>query len=476
MTEPPAARPAVPGTAHGAVAAPAAGGPLFRRYQRLMEPVYRRLDPASADWARAADVWFYTTPAGRIFNVLMIALIALTAWGLARLSIPVSLAVGLAIALWLSLMATALAPWLQPDRYRGRRLWRSVAVGALSTILGLAVGAAVGGAHRAYAGGADLLTAAWDGLARVWQLASGEPLLPSVLVFVAVVAFLQWGVSQWRLHIGQLELERLRLARQRDAASMRGREAQMRVLQTQIRPHFVFNTLAALQHWVDTADARAGPLLAALTRFLRLSTDMLGQDAVTLAQELDLTRQYLAVMQDRIGVRLRYAVEADEACTAQRLPPALVLTLVENAIEHGVSFAPEGGVVTVSARVAVAPDGSTRVRVEVRNTGVPLAEPVQEGVGLANTRERLRHHFGPWARLWLGSRDGQTLAVLSWPLLAKPGGSGLQAPDPAAHGEPPSRQPPGRPQATPDPNASPAGCAATPAASPQAPRTGTPPP
>lgn len=200
MTEPPAARPAVPGTAHGAVAAPAAGGPLFRRYQRLMEPVYRRLDPASADWARAADVWFYTTPAGRIFNVLMIALIALTAWGLARLSIPVSLAVGLAIALWLSLMATALAPWLQPDRYRGRRLWRSVAVGALSTILGLAVGAAVGGAHRAYAGGADLLTAAWDGLARVWQLASGEPLLPSVLVFVAVVAFLQWGVSQWRLH------------------------------------------------------------------------------------------------------------------------------------------------------------------------------------------------------------------------------------------------------------------------------------
>ena len=468
MTVSPADRRRAPATTDAAPPAPGPGGPLFRRYQRWMEPVYRRLDPAAADWARAADIWFYTTPAGAVFNVLMITLIALTAWGLTRLQLPLWLAVICAVALWLGLMATALAPWLQPERYRGRRLWRSVLVGALSAVLGVVVGVAISGAHRAYSGGADLLSAAWGGLARVWQLASGEPLLPSVLVFVAVVAFLQWGVSQWRLHIGQLELERLRLARQRDAASMRGREAQMRVLQTQIRPHFVFNTLAALQHWVDTADPRAGPLLAALTRFLRLSTDMLGQDEVTLAQELDLTRQYLAVMQDRIGGRLRFTVEADEACTAQRLPPALVLTLVENAIEHGVSFAPEGGSVAVVARQAVLPDGSARVRVEVRNTGLPLVEPVHEGVGLANTRERLRHHFGPLASLRLGARDGQTVVLLSWPVAA------LRDADTALPGRPTPGELPSGPLPAPDPSTP--GPAPAAAVSPEPPRTGPTPP
>lgn len=441
MTEPPADRPAVPGSDGHRPGAAAPGGPLFRRYQRWMAPVYRRLDPAAAHWARAADVWFYTTPAGRVFNVLMIALIGVTAWGLTRMGMPVWLAVICAVVLWLSLMATALAPWLQPDRYRGRRLWRAVAVGMLSMVLGMVTGVVVSGAVRAYSSGSDLVAAVGRGLARVGQLAASEPLLPALLIFVAVVYFLQWGVSQWRLHIGQLELERLRLARQRDAATMRSREAQMRVLQTQIRPHFVFNTLAALQHWVDTSDPRAGPLLTALTRFLRLSTDMLGQDEVTLAQELDLTRQYLKVMQDRIGGRLSHTIEADDASAAQRLPPALVLTLVENAVEHGVAFAPGGGAVTVSARQATLPDGSARVRVEVRNTGVPLAEPVDEGVGLNNTRERLRHHFGPLARLALGSRDGQTVATLTWPVPAAPATGRRDGPDPPDPGAVPATLP-----------------------------------
>jgi hypothetical protein len=120
--------------------------------------------------------------------------------------------------------------------------------------------------------------------------------------------------------------------------------------------------------------------------------------------------------------------------------------------------------VAVVARQAVLPDGSARVSVEVRNTGVPLAEPVHEGVGLANTRERLRHHFGPLARLRLGARDGQTVALLAWPAAT------VRAADPASPDRPSPGQPPSSPLPAPDPSAP--GSVPTAAASPEPPRLG----
>ena len=151
--------------------------------------------------------------------------------------------------------------------------------------------------------------------------------------------------------------------------------------------------LAALQHWVDVGDARAAPLLRALTGFLRGSTELMLRDGVTLAQECALVRHYLAIMQSRLG---------------QRLPPGLLVTLVENAVEHGIEPQLHGGEVQVIARHLDTANGVFELR--VLDDGAGLAAGLgggAEGVGPINSRERLRHQFGTRAELLVRPRaDG----------------------------------------------------------------------
>jgi LytS/YehU family sensor histidine kinase len=192
------------------------------------------------------------------------------------------------------------------------------------------------------------------------------------------------------------ELAHLRLEQALEVARRQAAEARLAALQAQVQPHFIFNTLAALQHWVDEGDPRAAPLLRALTGFLRGSTELLARDSATLGDELPLVEHYLAVMQARWGERLRSRVDADAASRAVQLPPGLLLTLVENAVEHGAGARLEGGEVRVRVQV----DGA-RCQVEVSDNGPGLAPGWQEGVGLGNVRQRLAHRFGDRARLVL---------------------------------------------------------------------------
>ncbi|MEP7101219.1 MAG: histidine kinase [Burkholderiales bacterium] len=171
----------------------------------------------------------------------------------------------------------------------------------------------------------------------------------------------------------------------------------------QIQPHFLFNTLAALQHWVDVGDARAAPLLRSLTGFLRGSTEMMLQGGVTLAQECEMVRHHLAIMQSRLGDRLRWRVDVAADCEAQQLPPGLLITLVENAVEHGIEPQLRGGEVQVIARVT---EGGV-FELRVLDDGAGLLPNASEGVGLTNSRERLRHQFGARAELVMRARpDG----------------------------------------------------------------------
>jgi hypothetical protein len=191
----------------------------------------------------------------------------------------------------------------------------------------------------------------------------------------------------------------------------------------QIQPHFLFNTLASVQHWVAIGDARAAPLLDALTAYLRATLPLFEQPWLALGQELDAARRYLEIMQLRLGERLHFVIDADPALLDQRLPPGLLLTLVENAVEHGVSPQLRGGSVQISLRRMAG-----QWCLEVCDNGPGLAPGVPEAspsLGLANTRARLQQAFGALARLDLSNLPGggcRAALSLPWtPVAAEPG-------------------------------------------------------
>lgn len=223
-------------------------------------------------------------------------------------------------------------------------------------------------------------------------------------IAAAAVGF--WFVAIYRSH--QIEL-RLRELDERERAEELGRQ----LADAQIQPHFLFNSLASLQHWVQTRDERAGPLLASLTSYLRATLPLFNRRRLLVDEELPAVQHYLEVMQARLGERLSWQINVDEAVRALSLPPALLLTLVENAVEHGVQAALHGGSVQVLGRVQ-----GGRALIEVRDTGPGLAPGAAEGTGLSNSRERLRQAHGEQARLSLANAaEGGCLARIEFPFV-----------------------------------------------------------
>ncbi|WP_395702711.1 sensor histidine kinase, partial [Aquabacterium sp.] len=240
----------------------------------------------------------------------------------------------------------------------------------------------------------------WEKLLRALWRAT-----PVQLLAGRALLLMLWAVATGRRAQIQRALQQSQLVAERDAAARHAAEARLQLLQAQIQPHFIFNTLAALQHWVDTGDARAPALLRSLTQFLRGSTELLAREQATLGDELVLARHYLAIMQARLGERLDLAFTVADDCLDQPLPPGLLLTLLENAVEHGVAPALQpAGIAVRAQRVA------GRFELAVLNGGQPLAPGWHDGVGLANCRERLQHRFGSAASLNLQATDAGTLA------------------------------------------------------------------
>lgn len=361
---------------------------LQRRYFAWAQPYYDRMEPAMRAEAMRIDQFLYSARGLGVAAGLLVA-VAASAAGLKAAGFPWGLAAVCSVAVWVAFLGAGAKAWLQPQQASPRRLLSA----GLGTV-GLAYAGAITGflvARSARHGGlgADSLgPALWAATQKAAPvLALGALALTAVMALMA------------HLRRGQMarELERLRLVQERDAAARQAAEARLALLQAQVQPHFIFNTLAALQHWVDAGDARAAPLLRALTGFLRGSTELLAQDSVRLGDELPLAAHYLAVMQARLGDRLRATVEPAPGCAAVALPPGLLLTLVENAVEHGAGARLEGGVVRVQAGL----DAAGRCRIAVSDNGPGLGAGWREGVGLANARARLAHRFGARARLWL---------------------------------------------------------------------------
>jgi LytS/YehU family sensor histidine kinase len=209
---------------------------------------------------------------------------------------------------------------------------------------------------------------------------------------------------------------RLTSEKQQSDVSRQLVETRLRVLQAQIEPHFLFNTLASAQQLAQKGAPDAAKLIGHLVRFLRTSIPLMRDDKAPLKHEFEQITSYLAIMQTRMGDRLAFAVNASSDVEALSLPPALVMTLVENAIKHGIEPAANGGRIDVNAKVM---DGTLVVSVVDTGMGL-LATGDQEiggGMGLSNIAQRLQAIYGDAAqvRLEQNSPSG-CVATLTLPL------------------------------------------------------------
>jgi signal transduction histidine kinase len=195
-------------------------------------------------------------------------------------------------------------------------------------------------------------------------------------------------------------------------AEMRANEAQLRLLQGQMEPHFLFNTLANVISLIDADAPRAKQVLEALTDYLRASLGSLRRADSTLGAELDLATRYLLLMQTRMGERLRFEIEADADVRGAALAPLLLQPLIENAVKHGLEPQVDGGTVRVKA-ARIRRDGVDTLQICVDDDGAGLAAaarrgrrtvaggPDGHGIALANLRERLQARFDAAASLTL---------------------------------------------------------------------------
>jgi LytS/YehU family sensor histidine kinase len=175
----------------------------------------------------------------------------------------------------------------------------------------------------------------------------------------------------------------------------------MQLLQAQVQPHFLFNTLANVQALVETGSPQASRVLDSLIAYLRAAVPRLDDPATTLKQELELVRAYLELMQMRMPDRLQYALQSDADALSARCPPMTLLTLVENAVRHGIDPSEEGGRIDVDVQLR-----GDRCNLRVTDTGVGLKRAGNGlGTGLANLRERLKLFFGDDVELRLVARE-----------------------------------------------------------------------
>jgi len=208
-------------------------------------------------------------------------------------------------------------------------------------------------------------------------------------------------------------------------------EAQLKMMQAQVEPHFLFNTLASVDYLIETDPARASRMQKNLIQYLRVALPQMREGSSTLGREILQCRSYLEILKVRMDERLHFSIDVPKGLLSAAFPPMMLLTLVENAIKHGLEPKPDGGSVSVSAAVA---DGVLRVAVADSGLGFGTAARGGTGVGLANVRERLQALYGAAAGLRVDANaEGGTIASIEVPYRIEAGGAAplSEAPMPA---------------------------------------------
>src|SRR6266850_7467991 len=173
-------------------------------------------------------------------------------------------------------------------------------------------------------------------------------------------------------------------------------EARMAAMQAQVEPHFLFNTLASIDHLIEVDPARASRMQKNLIALLRASMPAMREKATNLGRELEVVRPYLEILKVRMEERLKPQVDVSEGLYSADFPPMMLQSLVENAIKHGLEPKAEGGSLSVSAEVA---HGKLHVGVADTGVGFARAATAGTGTGLNNIRERLKLIYGDAAEL-----------------------------------------------------------------------------
>ena len=201
--------------------------------------------------------------------------------------------------------------------------------------------------------------------------------------------------------------QKLEFALERSELERQALDARLHLLQAQVAPHFLFNTLANVQALVDVGSPQASRVLRSLVQYLRAAVPLLHEPAATIERELQLVRPYLELMQMRMPDRLQYAMNVDPSALKVRCPPTTLMTLVENAVRHGLDPSEDGGRIDIDiARMG------ERCVVRVTDTGVGLRPSANGGgTGLTTLRERLELIFGDDAQLRLMSGTSRGVVV-----------------------------------------------------------------
>jgi LytS/YehU family sensor histidine kinase len=190
-------------------------------------------------------------------------------------------------------------------------------------------------------------------------------------------------------------------------------EAQLKMMQAQVEPHFLFNTLASVDYLIETDPPTASKMQKNLIQYLRAALPQMREGSTTLGKEVQLCRAYLEILKFRMEDRLQYAVTVPQGLMSAQFPPMMLQSLVENSIKHGLEPKAEGGAITISADIV---DG--RLRVTVADTGLGFAAAARPGtgVGLANVRERLSALYGGRAKLAIeANHPSGTIVIIDVP-------------------------------------------------------------
>jgi len=185
---------------------------------------------------------------------------------------------------------------------------------------------------------------------------------------------------------------------ERHLLSRQAVEAELMLMQAQVEPHFLFNTLASVQYLTETDPPRAAALLGHLIDYLRAALPELRARSSTLAREIALAEAYLRVLEMRLGARLSFAIDLPPDLREHPFPPNLLISLVENAIRHGIEPSRDGGTVMLAAR---RDHDALVVSVTDTGAGIGASPNPGRGVGLSNVRERLAALYGGRGRFEL---------------------------------------------------------------------------
>jgi len=288
--------------------------------------------------------------------------------------------IGLIIGLFFSAFYAALT-WIKvrTGRFYQPPVLAQILLGSLGAVTGMWLVEAFGG---------------W------WQGRPQEspPLLP-VLLFSGLIA------AAFSLYFAYRHAREESLALRAESA-----EARYQALETQMRPHFLFNALNTLAELIESGQENAAETTYRLSDLYRQILANSGLKTASLSSELSIVRAYLELERLRFSTRLRFEINAPEDGDQIFLPSLMLQTLVENAVKHGIAPSVEGGDIWIE----IAPDGAG-YRLSVANTGAPLAAPWIAGTGLANTKARLDLLYGNLHRLEVrGDEQGRTVAAFSF--------------------------------------------------------------